>query len=185
MIYFIRSQNYVKIGYSRDPWRRISDLQTGNPHRLEMLAVTPGDFLMESELHKLFDKYNENNEWFLYNEKIQRYCDFMKETFPHVQSGSYCEEELQLSTRIDVKNGTLNDHLSLVFSLKASGGLSTLSTTELHTIGISRFHNLPDTPAIRVLNHLRESGYIERVGERQPYYWTEKPLPPPFQQDSL
>lgn len=85
MIYFIRSGQYVKIGVSARPWDRLADFQTANPEPLEMLAVGPGDFGFESELHRLFGEHRGAGEWFQDNERIRAVVGFMRETFPELQ----------------------------------------------------------------------------------------------------
>jgi len=61
MIYFIRCKcsdgDFVKIGISNNPECRVRKLQTGNPHRLTLLAVMDGDRFKESELHQQFDDF--------------------------------------------------------------------------------------------------------------------------------
>jgi hypothetical protein len=67
MIYFIKAKEYVKIGYSVDPNARLLELQTGNPHKLKLLATMPGETQTEASLHKLFEKCRVNGEWFKYD----------------------------------------------------------------------------------------------------------------------
>lgn len=86
MIYFIRSGQYVKIGVSARPWTRLAEFQTGNPEPLEMLAVGPGDYGFESELHRLFGEHRGVGEWFQDNGRIRAVVNFMRETFPELQS---------------------------------------------------------------------------------------------------
>ena len=73
MIYFISQENdkYVKIGYSSGMGRkRLAAMQTGNPHRLSLLAVFEGDEDRERELHKYFKADRIRGEWFHYSEDI-------------------------------------------------------------------------------------------------------------------
>ncbi len=86
MIYFIRCGQHVKIGVSARPWDRLAEFQTANPEPLEMLAVAPGDFGFESELHRLFGEHRGVGEWFRDNERIQSVVAFMHETFPELQA---------------------------------------------------------------------------------------------------
>ena len=85
MLYFIRSGQYVKIGVSANPWQRLAEFQTANPEPLEMLAVGPGDYGFESELHRLFGEHRGVGEWFRDNERIRAVVDFMRATFPELQ----------------------------------------------------------------------------------------------------
>ena len=85
MLYFIRSGQYVKIGVSANPWQRLAEFQTANPEPLEMLAVGPGDYGFESELHRLFGEHRGAGEWFRDNERIRAVVAFMRGTFPELQ----------------------------------------------------------------------------------------------------
>ena len=88
MLYFIRSGQYVKIGVSARPWARLAEFQTANPEPLEMLAIGPGDFGFESELHRLFGEHRGAGEWFHDNERIRAVVAFMRDTFPELQQES-------------------------------------------------------------------------------------------------
>ena len=85
MLYFIRSGQYVKIGVSANPWQRLAEFQTANPEPLEMLAVGPGDYGFEAELHRLFGEHRGVGEWFRDNGRIRAVVDFMRGTFPELQ----------------------------------------------------------------------------------------------------
>jgi hypothetical protein len=85
MLYFIRSGQYVKIGVSANPWNRLVEFQTANPEPLEMLAIAPGDYGFESELHRLFAEHRHNGEWFLDSEPIREFIGFMRRLFPVLQ----------------------------------------------------------------------------------------------------
>lgn len=67
MIYFIRqgNTNFVKIGFSRlDSISRLSQLQTGNPQKLELIAEWEGAIREEQALHKHYIEYRKYGEWF-------------------------------------------------------------------------------------------------------------------------
>ena len=80
MIYFIRSGDFVKIGFSHAPWRRLSELQTGNPTPLKMLAIMHGDERVEVELHGRFSADRVNLEWFRLSPDIQTLIESHKHT---------------------------------------------------------------------------------------------------------
>jgi excisionase family DNA binding protein len=63
-IYFIRYDQFVKIGISTEPHRRMEALQTGNTTKLELLLCFLGDKQSEAELHHRFRTYREKGEWF-------------------------------------------------------------------------------------------------------------------------
>lgn len=55
----------VKIGWSQDPEKRLRELQTGNPDRLEIHAIFPASQSVERGLHDLFKDLAVRGEWFL------------------------------------------------------------------------------------------------------------------------
>ncbi len=66
-IYFIEAEGLdrVKIGLcTGDPSFRVSNLQTGSPVRLRLLAQSKGDSRAERALHKQFESLRIHGEWF-------------------------------------------------------------------------------------------------------------------------
>lgn len=67
MIYIIRADDYIKIGYSKTKgtaYGRINQIQTANPHRIEVIKITDGGLLEEHKLHKMLDHYRFRAEWY-------------------------------------------------------------------------------------------------------------------------
>lgn len=71
MIYFVLNGEFVKIGVSDAPRKRIASLQTGSPFPLEVLAIVEGGYELEAELHRRFAAYRLLGEWFQYAPPIQ------------------------------------------------------------------------------------------------------------------
>lgn len=65
-IYFIQSglDGPIKIGISSDPVFRMTQMQTGMPHTLRLLAFYPGTRVDEQKLHKQLAKFRIRGEWF-------------------------------------------------------------------------------------------------------------------------
>jgi T5orf172 domain len=67
-VYVIEGQaGHHKIGVSRDPIQRLSDLQTGSPFplRFAYIGVTPGTgYNIEGVAHNLLEQHKVLNEWF-------------------------------------------------------------------------------------------------------------------------
>lgn len=68
-VYFITTETFdgeaVKIGYtSGDPAKRLRDLQTGCPTKLDMFGYIPGTQRDERELHDEFSSAHIRGEWF-------------------------------------------------------------------------------------------------------------------------
>lgn len=62
--YFIKNTGtgHIKIGKAAMPSERLRQLQTGSPHRLEIIGVIDGD--MELELHAKYEGQRCSGEWF-------------------------------------------------------------------------------------------------------------------------
>ena len=65
MIYLIKSGDYLKIGYSQYPEKRIYELQIGNPEKLKILSYKEGGRWDEKSLHQLCKDYKYRGEWFI------------------------------------------------------------------------------------------------------------------------
>ena len=86
MLYFIRSGNCVKIGVSERPWQRLADLQTAHHERLEMLAIMPGGYEEERQLHRRFSEYHQLREWFRDNDELQQLVQGIRQVYPDLQT---------------------------------------------------------------------------------------------------
>lgn len=60
-----------KIGVSKNPNRRLSALQNGNPHDLQMVltSYTSSPYTIEKKLKKLFNEQKIKGEWFTFIEE--------------------------------------------------------------------------------------------------------------------
>lgn len=67
MLYFIKSQNFLKIGYSQDMEsykKRLKSYRTHNPDFVVLDTVENGTLKDENTLHKLLEDYQYYTEWF-------------------------------------------------------------------------------------------------------------------------
>lgn len=64
LIYVVGYDDYVKIGFTKDLRKRMSQLQTACPQRLHAHHTLPGTIANEQALHKSFAKSRLTNEWF-------------------------------------------------------------------------------------------------------------------------
>lgn len=75
MIYIIQAKtensSYYKIGYSKCPKERLSQIATGCPVRPKLIftVATTNDKAIESLIHESLKKYNTHREWFCLTEK--------------------------------------------------------------------------------------------------------------------
>lgn len=67
-IYLIKSLNegVYKIGVSKNPWKRLQEVQTGNPSPIEILYLyeTENAYKIETALHNRYSHFNTHGEWF-------------------------------------------------------------------------------------------------------------------------
>lgn len=65
-VYLIRNESTgnLKIGFSTNPCKRLSSLQTASDGELKLLAFVPGTLEDESSLHLKFSFAHIRNEWF-------------------------------------------------------------------------------------------------------------------------
>jgi hypothetical protein len=67
-VYVIGCLRACKIGFTTgDPMSRMKSLQTGNPHRLEMVGAVEGERFLEELAHLRFERYRAAGEWFNVN----------------------------------------------------------------------------------------------------------------------
>ena len=73
MIYFIKQSQFIKIGFTESPLKRLSQLQTANPIKLEVLLIIDGDRDLEVKYHELFKDHAHRGEWFYDCSHIQEH----------------------------------------------------------------------------------------------------------------
>ena len=68
-LYIIQSDltGMIKIGRSKDPAKRLKQLQTGNPNKLKLIACFEGEGWKEKILHERLEKFRLQGEWFSYS----------------------------------------------------------------------------------------------------------------------
>lgn len=74
-VYFIRCKTtgLVKIGFSDNPWSRLSKIQSDNPGELEMLSIVPLGRDFEAAVHRMFEKEHVRGEWFTHSPALAAY----------------------------------------------------------------------------------------------------------------
>jgi len=79
MIYFLKAESKIKIGYTDDPNKRISSIQVSSPFPFEVLLIIDGNYEKEKELHFAFKEFRTSGEWFELSESIKF---FINENLP-------------------------------------------------------------------------------------------------------
>jgi len=77
-IYFIESSGKIKIGYTKDIYRRLETLQTSCPAKVNLLFLIDGGGDMESMLHNKFKAHYSHGEWFHAHNEILDYIESNK-----------------------------------------------------------------------------------------------------------
>lgn len=74
-VYFIRDANVpeVKIGYSGWVDHRLNTLRSQTRRELQLLRTIPGDMKDEKALHRRFQEYRIEGEWFRLEGKLARF----------------------------------------------------------------------------------------------------------------
>ena len=65
-VYYIQEEmeGSIKIGWSKDPLRRLTDHETSNPRDLRMVVYVKGSQEDEKEIQRKFSKFKTKGEWF-------------------------------------------------------------------------------------------------------------------------
>jgi hypothetical protein len=78
-IYFIVCGDYIKIGYSDNPEKRLVQMQTGSPIDMSLALKIEGTRATEQEMHSRFSRLRVRGEWFHFDEELR---DFVNGHFP-------------------------------------------------------------------------------------------------------
>ena len=74
----MEKSGFIKIGYTAgNAERRMAQLQTGQPLKLKLLGTIPGEREGEIGLHREFEEFRINGEWFIPNEYLITIIDEM------------------------------------------------------------------------------------------------------------
>ena len=67
LVYFVRSGDFVKVGFTNNLPSRLGTLQTGSPYRIEVLGICEGSRQDEKDLHGYLERHRVGGEWFKLN----------------------------------------------------------------------------------------------------------------------
>lgn len=74
-VYFLRTGNAVKIGFSTNPGRRMKSIQTGCPEPARLVKVVRGRPWTEKKFHARFAEYRTGGEWFDLRGRLAKYLE--------------------------------------------------------------------------------------------------------------
>lgn len=98
MIYLMKSNNKVKIGYSEDCIKRLKTFKTGNPD-IVLVDTKPGNRQDENTLHKLCKDWHVTNEWYEDNENVRK---IWNDYDPIKHDFSILKEAVQRYSTVDI-----------------------------------------------------------------------------------
>lgn len=75
MVYFLKAENRVKIGFAANPSKRIASIQTSSPFKLDVVLIIDGNFSTEQSVHKTFKEYRLTGEWFEFVDPIKKFIE--------------------------------------------------------------------------------------------------------------
>ncbi len=102
-VYFLRSGERVKIGFSQTPFTRVGELAIGMPQRPESVMAVKGTRLDELRLHRRLGAYRCAGEWFVAAEPVLRVMmrSFMFGRPMHDQDGVPRNKARQIVEQLD------------------------------------------------------------------------------------
>lgn len=74
-VYFAKSGDYVKIGFSTKPKWRTDSFLCGNPYGIELLRVVEGTRETETAFHHRFKEYRHRLEWFRLDGELKAWLE--------------------------------------------------------------------------------------------------------------
>ena len=122
MLYFIKSQNYLKVGYTQDKntyKKRINGYKTCNPDFCILDITLDGTVEDETNLHKLMSKYSYYTEWFHDCPEVHKiwenYTKNMKRFVPKKEEKNQIKK-IQKDSIVTDKMKKIQDDVDKVFS---------------------------------------------------------------------
>jgi hypothetical protein len=73
-IYYAQNGEHLKIGFSKNPWSRISELKCACP-TLELVAIEKGSMQDEKNRHEMFSHLHHDREWFRLEADLLEYIN--------------------------------------------------------------------------------------------------------------
>jgi hypothetical protein len=110
--------NTIKIGYSDNPFARLSQLQMGNSSELSIISIFKGGLEEESELHNIFKLNSVRGEWFSVDDDLIAELVSYQSEKVSVSLGSsynYDNDDVDyLKDKVDTLSKALNNVMSFL-----------------------------------------------------------------------
>ncbi len=105
----------VKIGWSADPIRRLSQINTNCPQSVGLLGVIEATKEQEAEAHNLLAPWRVSGEWFFLEGPVQKFIEMLPRPVPRiVLRGSYKHSTHPLSRWLTENCMTTSEFAKLV-----------------------------------------------------------------------
>ena len=88
-VYFIRCQDRVKIGFSKDPHKRLTKINADAPYPCELIGAADAALHAEDEIHRQFSSARVHSEWFSFTDEIARFVARVNVLKPLAGSGKF------------------------------------------------------------------------------------------------
>jgi hypothetical protein len=100
-----KDTKFAKIGYSKNPERRIKELQYMCPLKLKLFCIIPGTEKSEKILHRFFEnnKVAHTNEWFIISKDLNdciKYWQSKDKPPSSIQDLLFCRSRKQALARL-------------------------------------------------------------------------------------
>ena len=82
MVYFIKSGDFLKVGYSTDVPKRMKQYATHNPN-FELLYIINGDQKLEKQIQSELNDYRFRLEWFHIDDYVMYMVEYLREKYKH------------------------------------------------------------------------------------------------------
>lgn len=125
MIYFIQSEQYVKIGYTSNLKARYKKYVTENPNPVRLLGSIKGGMDIEKKLHKRFGEFKHNREWFHLNDTVRAmiiiaieegkdniepaYTKVRRDKYRHLKTLSMLKDKARANGQIEINREIRNE----------------------------------------------------------------------------
>lgn len=169
-VYFLRhiGLSPIKIGMSNsdDLSQRINAYKTASPYGIELLGTIPTNnaFQLEQELHKKFDVYRVNGEWFEISEEIVKSMILLHSNKEIIELRNKIEETLNSKTSVKKEANKIDYNLfDLNFLNEYSNIDLGLGFDVLNCKEIMNKYNIVEERTIRLSNHIKSLGFNYRA----------------------
>jgi hypothetical protein len=81
-VYFVRCEEFVKIGWATAIETRMNNIRINNPYPIELLAMMVGSSEEERTLHAFFRDDRERGEWFRFSQAMKDFVEAIGQLDP-------------------------------------------------------------------------------------------------------